>query len=151
MRFLSLSGNLVNLPLSPYKINWRKPSLSKFQTRIKSFFWKYFRDAGDWYEEVPLIGKDLNRLRWDFLCVIGEELIFIEIQGSQHFRRNVKFQPKDDDFHNQLVRDELKSLFADQNSKYGVVEFFEDDPPVTLAWFKETYPEVAELMGKKKS
>lgn len=152
MIFSTLAGNLVNIPLAQYKINWRKPSLSKFQTRIKAFFWKYFRDSGQWFEEVPLCGKDLTRLRWDFLCVVGpNKFVFIEVQGSQHFVRNPKFQPKDGDFHNQLVKDQLKVLFAEKNSEFGVVELFEDDPPITLEWFRKTYPEVEKLLTNAKN
>jgi hypothetical protein len=151
MIFCTLAGNEINLPLGPYRINWRKQSLSKFQTRIKAFLWKYFRDSGQWFEEVPLCGKDLTRLRWDFLCVTKNEKVFIEVQGSQHFKRNPKFQPNAQDFDNQLVKDQLKVLFAEKNSKLGVVEFFEDDPPITLEWFRKVYPEVEKALTKGKS
>lgn len=145
MIFKTIGGNSVNLRLDQYKIKWRKPSLSKFQTRIKAFFEKNFKDL-DWYEEVPLVGKNESRLRWDFLCIYEDAFgrkvkVFIEVQGNHHYKMVGKFQKTTEDFHNQLFRDEVKVLFAKSNSNIPVLEFFEDDPNISLEWLKETYPE----------
>jgi hypothetical protein len=45
-----------------------------------------------------------------------------------------------DKFEDQMVRDSLKELFAEKNSKFPVIRFFEDDPEVTIEWFEKTYP-----------
>jgi len=143
MKFLTLKGNIVNLPLDKYRINWKSASLSKFQTRIKDFFGKHFKHL-DWYEEVPLVGENVSRLRFDFLCIFDDkwgrrQKVFVEVQGNHHDKRNPKFQPNPGDFEDQMMRDELKVLFAAENSKFPVLEFFEDDPPLTLKWFNDTF------------
>ena len=146
MLFTTLKGNSVPLNLKPYKINWKAASLSKFQTNIKNFFGKYFKHL-DWYEEVPLVGADVSRLRWDFLCVFEDDFgrkqkVFIEIQGQQHFKMNGKFHRDIKDFENQVIRDEIKSLFAAKNSLYPVMEFFEGDPLPTIKSFEEEFGKI---------
>lgn len=146
MIFNTLGGNQVNLPLNPYKIKWKKASLSKFQTRIKDFFFKYYGGL-DWYEEVPLVGADITRLRWDFVCIFEDlkgkqQKVFVECQGGHHVKLNPKFQKSIEDFDNQLLRDSLKLMFAAENSKFPVIQIFEDDEPVTIKWFESVYPKV---------
>lgn len=144
MMFNTLGGNSVPLYMAPYKVKWRGPTLSKFQSRVKKFFHENYSHL-DWYEEIPLIGQDLGRMRWDMLCVFDdkwgkEQKVFVEVQGNGHVKMNGKFHKTLEDFHNQILRDELKVLFAAANSKFPVIEFFEDDPPLTLEWFQATYP-----------
>lgn len=145
MIFTTLGGNELPLGLNPYKIKWKADSLSKFQTRIKNFFQKYYSHL-EWYEEVPLLGKDVSRLRWDFLCVFTDkkgvkQKVFVEVQGNHHNTWNPKFQKDVDALYDQIIRDELKKLFAEKNSKFPVIEFFEDDK-VTIEWFEKIYPGV---------
>jgi hypothetical protein len=143
--FTTLGGNEIPLGLAPYKIKWKAASLSKFQTRIKKFFCDYYSHL-EWYEEVPLSGKDVSRLRWDFLCVFEDKTgqrqkVFVEVQGFHHNSFNPKFQKNISDLDDQMYRDELKKLFAEKNSKFPVIEFFEDDK-VTIEWFEKTYPRI---------
>lgn len=146
MIFTTLGGNEIPLGLAPYRIKWKAASLSKFQTRIKKFFCDHYSHL-EWYEEVPLCGKDINRLRWDFLCVFEDkkeekQKVFIEVQGFHHNSHNPKFQKDMAALDDQMFRDELKKLFAEKNSKFPVIEFFEDDPPLTIKWFEKIYPNI---------
>lgn len=123
--------------------------MSLFQTRIKNFFWKYYRHL-NWYEEVPLVGSSLTRLRWDFICSFedkkGEtQIVFIECQGDQHLKKNPKFHKTMESFDDQILRDLLKLRFADINSKFPVIEIFEEDEPITLKWFEKIYPFLPKL------
>jgi len=43
-----------------------------------------------------------------------------------------------------LDRDEIKVLFAAENSDIPILEFFEDDPPLTKQWFEKTFPKFCE-------
>lgn len=143
MLFTTLKGNIVPLNLKPYKINWKSASLSQFQTNIKKFLEKNYKHL-DWYEEVPLVGAEVSRLRWDFLCVFEDlwgrmQKLFFEIQGQQHFKMNGKFHRDIKDFENQVIRDELKALFAEKNSNYPVIEFFEGDPLPTIKSFEKDF------------
>lgn len=120
--------------------------MSQFQTRVKNFFWQHYRHL-DWYEEVPLVGAALTRLRWDFLCAFlnkkGEtEIVFIECQGDQHLKQNPKFHKTIESFDDQILRDLLKLQFADINSNFAVIEIFEEDEPITLEWFEKVYPNI---------
>jgi hypothetical protein len=95
---------------------------------------------------VPLCGKDVSRLRWDFLCVFDDkkqekQKVFVEVQGFHHNSFNPKFQKDISALDDQMYRDELKKLFAEKNSKFPVIEFFEDDK-VTIEWFEKTYPSI---------
>ena len=142
--FTTLGGNEVPLGLAPYKIQWKKPSLSKFQTRIKNFFQKYYSHL-DWWEEVPLIGNGLTKMRWDFLCTFTDEKdklqkVFVEVDGAFHFKYSSHFHGSMEKFEDQMVRDSLKELFAEKNSKFPVIRFFEGEPEVTIKWFEQTYP-----------
>ena len=149
MIFTTLGGNEVSLGLAPYKIKWKAASLSKFQTRIKTFFYEWYSHL-EWYEEIPVPGKDTNRLRWDFLCVFEDrrgvkQKVFVECDGNQHVAYSSHFHGTMEKFEDQLTRDALKELFAAKNSKFPVIRFFEDDPPLTLEWFKKTYPNILPL------
>ncbi len=149
MIFTTLGGNELPLGLAPYKIKWKADSLSKFQTRIKNFFQKYY-DHLEWYEEVPLLGKDVSRLRWDFLCVFQDkkgvkQKVFVEVDGNQHSKFSKHFHGTVDKFEDQMIRDQLKEMFAEKNSKFPVIRFFEDDPPLTLKWFQKIYPDILPL------
>jgi hypothetical protein len=146
MIFTTLGGNEIPLGLAPYKIKWKAASLSKFQTRIKKFFCDHYSHL-EWYEEVPLCGKDINRLRWDFLCVFEDkkeekQKVFIEVDGNQHSIFSKHFHGTMEKFEDQLTRDGLKELFAAKNSKFPIIRFFEDDPELTIKWFEKTYPNI---------
>lgn len=145
MLFITLKGNSVNVPLNNYRINWRKPSASKFQTRVKNFFEEYYSHLR-WFEEVPLKGIGVERMRWDFLCVFQDKFgkdqkVFVEVQGNHHVKLNPKFQKSMEEFDDQLMRDILKRDFAEINSKFELIEFFETDK-ITLSWFLQTYPNI---------
>ena len=144
MQFTTLKGNKIGVNLKPYEVKWKEKTRSKFQDRIKAFFFKYFKKLS-WFEEVPLQGAGLTRLKWDFVCIFldengKEQLVFCECQGKQHDSINLKFHKSVDDLHSQAMRDELKVLFAAKNSKFPVIEIHPEDEPLTLEKFREYYP-----------
>lgn len=146
MLFKTLKGNEVNIFLADYKINWRKPSVSKFQTRVKSFLWKHFNYL-DWYEEVPCAGEGISQLRFDFLCVFEDnygkkQRIFAESHGKQHLVYNKFFHGSMEKFEDQMMRDILKEDFAKINSKFPLIEIYEADEPLSINWLHKTYPGV---------
>ncbi len=142
MYFKTVRGNRVNVPMDQYKLNVRSNSLSQFQRRTKLFFKRSY-PALDWYEEVPLVGEGLWRMRWDFVLVLGvEDYVFIECQGGHHLKINPKFQKTMESFDDQLLRDHLKAEYAAINSKHPLVEIFEEDEPLTVRWLEKTYPNV---------
>ena len=145
MLFTTLKGNSVNVPLNNYRINWRKPSASKFQTRVKNFFWKHFNYL-EWYEEVGLCGENMSRLRWDFLCIFEDDFgkkqkIFVEAHGKFHRVFTPYFHENMEKFEDQMMRDILKEDFAKINSKFPLIEIYEEDP-LTIEWLNKTYPNV---------
>ena len=153
MLFKTLKGNEVNVFLSDYKINWRKPSASKFQTRVKNFFWKHFNYL-EWYEECPCAGEGMTKLRFDFLCVFEDnygkkQRIFVECHGQQHVKLNNHFHGTMEKFEDQMMRDILKEDFAKINSQFPLIEIYEEDEPLSIKWLEQTYPGVFPRPRKK--
>lgn len=116
MRFKVYRGNKIiekSINLRPYKIDWDKPSRSKFQTNVKLFlrsFWENFFV----YEEVPVAG---SLMTLDFFCLTKR--IAVEVQGKQHLAMVEHFHGRGvagyAAFGRQLKRDLQKERFCELN------------------------------------
>lgn len=129
-----------NLFLNKYTIRWDDKSASKFQWRVKQFLRAHFSHL-EWFEECPLVGE-LNQLRFDFFCrfkINGEtKCVAIESDGNFHISRNKHFAPTEEDYISSMERDSCKYLYCQKNS-IPLLRIYEDDEPLTLKWFNETF------------
>ena len=100
MKFVDSYGKQRNLKnAKKYLIDWSKPSRSKFQTQVKKFLKKYWKNDIV-FEEFRVVG---TRLTLDFYN--ANKKIAVEVQGAQH-TKFVKF------FHKNRFKyaDQLKRL-----------------------------------------
>jgi hypothetical protein len=142
MLFKTLEGNVENIFINDYKIDWNKKSASQFQFKVKQFFKQNFSlYPYEWFEEVKCAGS-LSQLRIDFMCRFknkwGEtNAVFIESDGLFHIKRNNHFNPTDESYIASMERDTCKYLYCERN-KIPLLRIYEDDP-LTLDWFNSTF------------
>lgn len=131
MKFKTLTGAVKNIyNVNKYKVDWDKKSRSKFQTRVKNYVYKYWKNHVV-FEEFNIPG---TRLSLDLYN--ANKKIAIEVQGGQH----VKYTPffhggYKSNFLSQLKRDQEKCKFCEINDII-LVEIYEKDK-VNKALFKK--------------
>lgn len=107
MKFIDLRGRSRNLRnAKKYRIDWDKPSRSKFQTQVKEFLYPYWQHEVV-FEEMLIVG---TRLSLDFYN--ANRGIAIEVQGGQHLSYVKHFHRDRLAFRDQLKRDEDKAEFC---------------------------------------
>ncbi len=127
------SNKNAELNISKYRIDWKKKCRSKFQDNVKAWLKEY------WWthvcmEEVRLPG---TRMRFDLINVTKR--IVVEINGAQHDKYNKHFHRSSRvNFHDQIVRDQLKREWAEANN-FKFVEIYPEDLPLTVEFFKEKF------------
>ena len=111
MRFKALTGKEKFLNIEANRIDWDKPSLSKFQFNIKQFLKQYWKGMIV-YEEMPLLG---TRLRLDFYN--ANKKIAVECNGKQHGSYNKFFHGGNTDkYLSQIQRDDKKYRWCELNN-----------------------------------
>ncbi len=112
MKFVDRYGKERNLKnAKKYLIDWEKPSRSKFQTTVKKFLYKYWKNDIV-FEEFRVVG---SRLTLDFYNATKN--IAIEVQGNQHTKYNKFFHKGNKiNYLNQLKRDDEKLAFCELNT-----------------------------------
>jgi very-short-patch-repair endonuclease len=130
MKFIDLYGKKRNLKNSrKYLINWKKPSRSKFQTKVKKFLYPYWKNDFV-FEEFRVVG---TRLTLDFYN--ANKKIAIEVQGAQHTKYVKFFHKNVFKYSDQLERDEKKLEFCKAN-KIKLAEIFPQDK-ITASLFDD--------------
>jgi len=103
-------------------IKWDKPSRSKFQTEVKNFLHRIWKNDLV-YEEFPLVG---SKLRFDFYN--HTHSLAVEANGPQHSKFHKFFHNKNRmKFLDQVKRDQSKRFFCEINEiKLIECEYGED-------------------------
>ena len=115
MKFYTLKSNSVRKYQKtlkrPYKyrIDWYKPSRSKFQSIIKDFLQEFWVDDVV-FEEFPVVG---TRMTLDIYN--DTRKIAVEVQGRQHDEFVPYFHKNKLAFKDQLQRDAKKREFCEIN------------------------------------
>ena len=122
MKFVDRYGKERNLKnAKKYLIDWEKPSRSKFQTTVKKFLYKYWKNDIV-FEEFRVVG---SRLTLDFYN--ANKKIAVEVQGKQHTKYVPFFHGKNKiNYINQLKRDQDKLKFCELND-IQLVEIYDGD------------------------
>ena len=130
MKFTDAYGKTRHLKnAKKYLIDWNKPSRSKFQTQVKKFLYKYWKNDIV-FEEFRVVG---SRLSLDFYN--ANKKIAVEVQGAQH-TKYVKFFHKNRlKYGDQLKRDEKKLDFCKAND-IKLAEIYPKDV-VTASLFED--------------
>lgn len=122
MTFLDLKGRPKTVKnVRRFKVDWNKPTRSKFQDAAKRFFYPYW--SGDLvFEEFPLTG---TLMKFDFVNV--SKKIIAEISGRQHLQHIPHFHGKNpaSKFLGQIKRDMKKHEWADLNN-FTLVEIYSE-------------------------
>lgn len=134
MRFKKINGQISNIPIDQYKIDWDGPSLSKAQFQVKQFF-KPFWEKQAVYEEVMLAG---TRLKLDFFN--RSKMIGIEFDGSQHNKYNAFFSNNNRcNYIKQKMRDKKKEELLELNGIFLIRLIAADLPKLSREWFREKW------------
>ena len=121
MKFIDRYGKERNLKnAKKYLIDWEKPSRSKFQTTVKKFLYKYWKNDIV-FEEFRVVG---SRLTLDFYN--ANKKIAVEVQGAQHTKFVKFFHKNHFKYADQLKRDEQKLNFCQAN-KIQLAEVYPKD------------------------
>ena len=121
MRLLNVNGKLVSKNVQKYKIDWRKNTRSKVQTKVKRFLKEYWKNQTA-YEEFPVYG---TRLKVDFLNATKRTAI--EVQGRQHNSYNSFFHKNSRaNYLESIKRDQQKALWLEQNG-FFLLEIREEE------------------------
>lgn len=124
MRFKTLAGKERFLNIESTRIDWYKPSLSKFQKGVKDFLYPYWKNHIV-YEEMPVLG---TRLRIDFYN--ASKRIAVECNGRQHGNYNKFFhQGCRENYRLQIERDLKKYQWCEING----IELIEIEPDDKLS------------------
>ena len=110
MKFIDTYGKHRNLKnAKKYLIDWDKPSRSKFQTKVKKFLRRYWKNDIV-FEEFRVVG---TRLTLDFYN--ANKKIDVEDQGEQNTKIVKFFHKNRFKYADQLKRDEKKLDFCNIN------------------------------------
>ena len=123
MKFESVTGKSSTVKnVSKYLIKWDAPSRSKFQTEVKKYLKKFWKNDLV-YEEFPLAG---SKLRFDFYN--RTKSLAVEANGPQHSKFHKFFHNKNRmKFLDQVKRDQNKRFFCEINKiKLVELEYGED-------------------------
>mgnify|MGYP003138104069 FL=1 len=130
MKFTDAYGKTRNLKnAKKYLIDWNKPSRSKFQTQVKKFLYKYWKNDIV-FEEFRVVG---SRLSLDFYN--ANKKIAVEVQGAQHTKYVKFFHKNRFKYCDQLKRDEKKLDFCKAND-IKLAEIYPKDV-VTASLFED--------------
>lgn len=131
MRFKNLYGKEVFKNIQKYRIDWDKPSLSKFQFAVKQFLRPYWKSS-ICFEEMPVTG---TRMRIDIYN--ATKRIACEVMGEFHRNFNKHFHKENtDNYLNQIKRDLKKSQWCELN-RIDLIEIWPEDlPKLSSEWFK---------------
>jgi len=132
MRFKTTAGKSIDIKTTKYFISWDDDSLSKFQFKVKQFlkpFWK----SHLCFEEFPVAG---TRMRVDLINL--SKKIAVECNGFQHEDPKAFYHKNHSSFLGQLARDLKKERFCVLNN-IQFVEIYENDMPLSKAFFKEKF------------
>lgn len=124
--FLDLNGKIVKTNIQKYRIDWDKPSCSKFQTEVKELvrpFWKHHKVMEEF--KIPR-----TRFRVDFLNITDK--IAIEAHGDQHDKMVSHFHKTKSGFLESLKRDRYKEEWLFKNG-YELIQIY----PKDLKHFKD--------------
>jgi|TARA_R100000008_G_scaffold50674_1_gene30318 hypothetical protein len=131
MKFVDAYGKERNLKnAKKYLIDWTKPSRSKFQTAVKKFLYKYWKNDVV-FEEFRVVG---TRLSLDFYN--ANKKIAIEVQGAQHTKFVKFFHKNRFKYSDQLKRDEKKLDFCKAND-IKLAEVYPQDEIVASLFKKQ--------------
>jgi hypothetical protein len=121
MKLIALSGREINKNINRYRINWEKPSRSKFQFKVKQLL-KVIWEGDIVFEEFPVFGC---KLRVDFLN--ASKKVAVEANGSQHDAFNPFFHNNSRvEFLKSIKRDYLKVQWLEKND-FKLIEIIESD------------------------
>ena len=134
MKVTTLNGRrfvIINVP--KYRIKWAGKTRSKFQSGVKAFLKPYWQND-ICIEEFRIPGC---LLRCDIINLTQK--IVVEISGRQHQEHVKHFHGESRiGFRDQIKRDCMKMDWAIANH-FKFVEIFEEDLPLTEAFFKDKY------------
>tara|TARA_R110002020_G_scaffold50752_1_gene143427 strand:+ start:730 stop:1137 length:408 start_codon:yes stop_codon:yes gene_type:complete len=134
MKFIDQYGKQRNLKnAKKYLIDWNKPSRSKFQTKVKSFLFKYWH-SDIVFEEFRVVG---TRLSLDFYN--ANKKIAVEVQGAQHTKYVKFFHKNHFKYSDQLKRDEKKLDFCQSNGIKLAEVYPQDEIQATLFKNQDIY------------
>jgi len=136
LKQLTLSGKLVNVPTTPYQVDWDGKQGSKFSKDVLDFLRPYWKNDKGVLAEWPVAG---SRMRYDFVNLSRK--IIIESDGVQHDRPNTFHHGKvytETNYLAQIKRDLDKDTIAEKNG-FILVRIKPSDLPLTKEWFKEKY------------
>lgn len=75
--------------------------------------------------------KSKRRLKFDFYFSFNEKDILVEYQGKQHYKFVSKFHKTDDDFKDQVIRDNIKREYCKDNG-IELIEIKYDENPIKI-------------------
>lgn len=131
MRFLTLAGRDKSVDIAPYRLDWDKPSLSKFQFKVKQFLREFWFNHV-MYEEMKVAG---TRMKIDLYN--ATKRVAIECDGKQHGQYNKHFHNGSaSTFFGQIDRDNKKDRWCEMNG-ITLIRVEEDEvSDLSRAWFK---------------
>lgn len=140
MKYKTLDNKTYGVNESSYKVNWRKPAPSQFQTKVRNFFY-YIWGVNNHLvcEEFPVKPYLDKRYRLDLYNVTKR--VAVEVHGIQHVQHVSHFNKTEDDFWAAVEKDSLKADFCKHN-KIELVEIYPNDLPLSMKWLEKTYPNV---------
>jgi len=134
MRLYDIKGRLVSHNSLPYLIDWKKPSRSKLQFRVKQFLKTYW-GSHVVFEEFPVYG---SQMKVDILNATTK--VAIEVNGQQHGKFIPFFHGKHPiNFLKSIKRDSGKREWLESNGYILVdIEYNEVDD-LNADFFKRKY------------
>ena len=133
MKLKRLNSNKeFNLNIAKYYTDWDKTVGSKFQRRVKDFFFPYWKSHVV-CEELRIPG---SLLRIDLINFTRRWIV--ETNGNQHREYNQHFHQNRSNYLNQIKRDFEKESWANLN-QFKYIEIYEEDMPLNKEWFKVKY------------
>jgi very-short-patch-repair endonuclease len=133
MKFKTLNGKIRNKNINKYRVNWDKPSRSKFQFAVKQFLRQYW-EKHVVYEEMNVVG---TKLKVDFFN--ATKGLAIEVDGAQHNEFNKFYHGTASGYLQSLKRDDKKEKFFELNGIKLIRIFPEDLDNLNQSFFQEKF------------
>lgn len=134
MKFKKINGQVSNIAIDKYKIDWDAPSPSKGQFEVKQFLRPLWERCAV-YEEVVLAG---TKLRLDFFN--RNKMIGIEYDGVQHQKFNKFFMGNSrSNYVKHQMRDKKKEELLELNGIFLIRLIPDDLKNLSKQWFREKW------------